>query len=150
MRHLLASSLLAASVLLTVSVLVAAPSSQGQAPQSTALASEMDAIKSELKGLAMTLRAAPLDAAKALAHVHELEAHLLAAKRLDPPKLSELPEAERAAHLTEYRRDMVAALDLMLKLELDVLSGDAKSAFEKVSGPLFQHREASHGKYQKK
>jgi len=109
----------------------------------------MESIKSELKGLAMTLRAAPLDGNKALPHVHELEAHLLAAKRPSPPPLEALPEADRAAHLVEYRRAMVAALDLMLKLELDVLAGDAESAFEKLSGPLFQHRAASHGKLQK-
>src|SRR5262249_46389770 len=69
----------------------------------------------------------------ALASLAEIEGLTLECKGMTPAAAQKLPEAERGAMATAYRRTMVDFLTRELELEAPLLDGDAekaKKAFE--------------------
>ena len=99
----------------------------------TELAAHMEKIEDAAKLLRKTLRD-PSSAGAALGTLAEIESHSLACKALVPAEVAKLPEAERAAMVSAYRRTMVDFMMRQLELEAALLDGDAdaaKAAFER-------------------
>jgi hypothetical protein len=85
---------------------------------------------------------------KVLAAITQMEGLLLLSKLEEPSNLSEKPEARRAAHTIAFRKDMIASLIQVLKLEVAVLDGDTEEAAEIIKGPLYSMRSEAHELYQ--
>ena len=85
---------------------------------------------------------------KVLAAITQMEGLMLLSKLEDPSNLSEKPEAKRAAHTIAFRKDMIASLIEVLKLEVAVLDGDTEMAVEIIKGPLYSMRSEAHERYQ--
>jgi len=100
----------------------------------TQLAQQMETIEDTLKGLRKHLKE-PATWPQALEALAEIERLSLACKALAPAAAEKLPEAERAAFVTAYRRTMVDFLMRQLELEAALLDGDAeaaKAAFDRL------------------
>jgi len=100
----------------------------------TELSQHMHKIEKHVKSLRKLLRD---ETARdgALSELAQLEQEALHCKGLAPETAAALPEGERAAFLTAYRRTMVDFLTTQLTLEAALLDGDAeatKQAFEKL------------------
>lgn len=144
--------------LLSLAVLVGAPrTAPPPSEEPTPLRAAMEDLKAHLKVVALSLRAGadpttPQGAAaaeRALEHVAGMQAAALAAKAEAPPEAGELPEAERAAHRTAFRRDLALLLGELADLEVELLEGRRDDAAARIAGSLFQLREASHERYQR-
>jgi hypothetical protein len=97
------------------------------------LASHMEKIEDTVKLLRKNLKddTTRSEALEALAEIQRLS---LVCKGLTPSNAEKLPEAERAAFVTAYRRTMVDFLTRQLELEAALLDGDAaatKAAFDR-------------------
>jgi hypothetical protein len=106
---------------------------EGHDEPETELAGHMERIEDTVKVLRKNLKD---DAGRpaALAALAEIEALSLQCKQLTPAMAAKLPEAERAAFVTAYRRSMVDFLTCQLELEAALLDGDAgrtKAAFDR-------------------
>ena len=98
------------------------------------LETRMHAIEDELKALRRLLRD-PAKSAEALAMLAKLQGDSLAAKSESPRFLAQIPEAERAKFLADYRREMVRFLEISLKVEralLDAKPAEAQVAFDEL------------------
>lgn len=124
--------------LCAVSVLVALPLArqegrkEGKQEHETELARHMEDIEHRAKALRKSLKEPGAQAA-ALEAVAEIERLSVLVKGLVPEAAAKLPEGERAAFVTAYRRTMVDFLMRQLELEAALLDGDAektKTAFE--------------------
>ena len=91
------------------------------------LAQLMEKLEDQLKPLRKNLRedGSPAVARAALVEIERLT---LACKELEPSAAAKLPEAERAAFVTAFRRTMVDFLTRQLELEAALLDGDAAAA----------------------
>ena len=112
-----------------------------------ALLSSMEGIKGNLKSLATRLRAED-GRDDCLAAVAEMQRLALVAKLQVPPRLESLPADEGQAHREVFRREMNALCVSLLALEVELLDGDVEEAWARISGPLFQQREAAHRRFQ--
>jgi hypothetical protein len=125
--------------LCAVSVLVALPLVRLQEPKEgkkqehdTELARHMEVIEDTARALRKSLKDESTRPA-ALEALAEIERLSVLVKGLVPEAASKLPEAERGAFVTAYRRTMVDFLMRQLELEAALLDGDAekaKTAFE--------------------
>jgi len=100
----------------------------------TELSQHMEKLEHTLKGLRKSMRD-PATLPDSLSALAEIESLTLQCKLLTPEAAAKLPEAERAAFVTAYRRQMVEFLTHQLELETALLDGDpakVKSAFDKV------------------
>lgn len=128
------------SALCAVSVLVALPLARSLSSQEerrkqeheTELSRHMEALEHAAKSLRKNLKEEATRPA-ALENLAEIERLSLLAKGLVPEVATKLPEGERAAFVTAYRRTMVDFLTRQLELEAAMLDGDAeklKTAFD--------------------
>lgn len=100
----------------------------------TELSQHMEKLEHTLKGLRKSMKD-PATLPDALGALAEIESLTLQCKLLTPEAAAKLPEAERAAFVTAFRRTMVDFLAHQLELEAALLDGDAakvKTAFDKV------------------
>lgn len=116
--------------------LAAALQEPGQKPHEpeTELARQMEQLEDQLRPLRKNLRADG-SSAEALTALVEIQRLTLACKLLEPAAAARLPEAERKALVTAYRRTMVDFSMRQLELEAALLDGDAaatQAAFERL------------------
>ncbi|MSR61951.1 MAG: hypothetical protein EXS08_05855 [Planctomycetes bacterium] len=100
----------------------------------TELGQHMEKLEDTLKGLRKSMKD-PATLPAALSALAEIESLTLQCKLLTPEAAAKLPEAERAAFVTAYRRQMVDFLTHQLELEGALLDGDpakVKAAFDKL------------------
>lgn len=103
------------------------PQEAAHAEEETELAGHMEEIEDALKQLRKSMKDASARAAS-LETLAEIQRLTLTCKALTPALVAELPEAERAALVTAYRRTMVDFLLRQLELEAALLDGDAQAA----------------------
>jgi len=106
--------------------------------EETELGSHMEKIEDTVKLLRKHLKE-PATYPAALEALAEIEHHSLQAKKLVPAAAASLPEAERAALTSAYRRQMVDFLRHQLDLEAALLDGNAEAA--KAAFDLFRAME---------
>jgi hypothetical protein len=106
-----------------------APKSPSSAEEQTVLAGHMERVEACLKKLRRTLRDESR-AAESLALAVELEEATLACKQEIPRKAAGVAEAERAAFVLAYRKEMLRVLQEELALEAALLDGNAAAALE--------------------
>ncbi len=141
----LAACLLLSTVLLPLRASTS-PTSPSTSPGS-ALAEHMEGLKENLKGIAMALQGP--DAERALRHVAEMQRIVLLAKLEIPPNLEEQPSADRDAHRVQFRKSLIAILQELAGMELDILDGEYEKALARIMGPLLQLRESSHERFKR-
>ena len=110
------------------------PRQEGHSGPETELAGHMEKIEDALKQLRKHLKEESARPA-ALEALAEIQRETLTCKALVPASAAEVPEGERGAFVTAYRRTMVDFLLRQLELEAALLDGDAqtiKSAFERL------------------
>ena len=95
-----------------------------QKEHDTELGRQMEKLEDLVRPLRKSLRAEGASA-EALATLAEIERITLTCKELAPEAAAKLPEAERSAFVTAYRRTMVDFLTRQLELEAAILDGDA-------------------------
>lgn len=125
--------LLAGATLAVLLLPFASARPQDDAHEDSELARQMEAIEDTVKLVRKHLKE-PATWPQALEALAEIERLSLACKALAPASAEKLPEAERAAFVTAYRRTMVDFLMRQLELEAALLDGDAeaaKSAFDR-------------------
>ena len=96
----------------------------------------MEGIEDAIKHLRRSLRD-PANLERSLELVVTLQTETFACKALTPSMAVDVPEPERAAFITAYRRTIVDFLDAELELEAALLDGDAdatSAAFARVRG----------------
>ncbi len=93
----------------------------------TVLAEQMEVLESHLAKLRRTLRDEELRD-ESLAHIAGIQAAVVASKAEAPVMLPSIPEGERAAFQTAYRREMVGMLMSLCDLEVAVLDGETDQA----------------------
>ena len=126
-------TLLAAPALLALALPFAPRGPQEPEHQETELAKNMEAIEDTVKLLRKHMKD-DATRAQALEALSEIQRLSLACKTLVPSEAAKLPEAERLAMATAYRRTMVDFLMRQLELEAALLDGDAaaaKTAFDR-------------------
>ncbi len=111
-----------------------------------ALEKAMEGLKKNLKALSMTV-ADPARNADSLKSLHAMQEIVLAGKLLTPVHASQVPEKDRAAFQTEYRRDMLKALVELAQAEMELLEGKNEAAKKRIAESIVTHRDASHAKY---
>lgn len=107
----------------------------------------MKSLKGHLKTLAGALQSPDTDEAS-LAALSEMQVITIAAKRLLPTNLEDVPEAKRAAHTKAYKVDMARLLQELAAIEIDVLERRHSEAFERIKSGLLEMRESAHDKFQ--
>ncbi|HEX6883341.1 MAG TPA: hypothetical protein VF530_08165 [Planctomycetota bacterium] len=125
--------LLACTTLAVLLLPFASARPQDDEHEETELAHQMETIEDTVKLLRKHLKE-PATWPQALEALAEIERLSLACKALAPASAEKLPEAERAAFVTAYRRTMVDFLMRQLELEAALLDGDAeatKAAFDR-------------------
>jgi len=94
-----------------------------------ALEEDMETIEQSLGALRRAIRDEATFPA-GLEALSKMEAATVRAKDQIPPMVADLPEAERAAFVRDYRKMMVEMLSAQLTCELALLDGDGESATE--------------------
>ena len=112
-----------------------------RADEDTELEQHMGKINKSLRTLRGELRGkadfAEIDRAKVLDLLQAVSVHAVASKSLVPLKAAEIPEAERAKFVTEYRQGMIKFVRGILDLESHVLAEDldkVKAAYQALNG----------------
>ena len=111
----------------------------GEAPpeqEETPMAEQMERVEDAMRTLRRSIRK-PESRADSLAHVQECQEGLMLAKGLKPMMLAQIPEADKAAFLRDFRLGMVEALEAYLELEralLEERDDDAKELYKKAAG----------------
>ena len=119
--------LLACTTLAVLLLPSASARPQDDEHEETELAQQMETIEDTVKLLRKHLKE-PSTWPQALEALAEIERLSLACKALAPASAEKLPEAERAAFVSAYRRTMVDFLMRQLELEAALLDGDAEAA----------------------
>lgn len=125
MRSLSACTLLAFTFLGAAALGLRADDDEPETP----LRQQMKVIDDGLKKLRKDLQD-PAKNADSLKRIAEMETAALFCKLETPPKSAKIPEAERAAFVTAYRKELVNVVRLMLDLETALLDGDNAKAQE--------------------
>ena len=117
---------------------VFAPAQQEHAGQSkgehTPLEERMHAMEDQLKALRRSLRD-PSRVVDSLASLAKFQEAALVAKSETPRMSAKVPEGERAKFVSDYRREMLHALELSLAVERALLDGkheEALARFEEL------------------
>ena len=100
------------------------------------LEESMEKIKAGVRKLRRSLKSAESDA-DSLTAIAGIQAAALAAKGESPRMTGRLPEADQAAFVVSYRKQMIELLQSMLTLESALLDGDreaASAAFDAMRG----------------
>lgn len=125
---------------------------KGRAGEHGALEQAMHRFEDHLRFLRRSLKE-PAQDEQSLEHIWQAEQDALAAKALVPEMAAAIAEAERAAFVTDYRKEMVKLVAAMLELEAAFLSGDreatqaaykAVKALEKPAHERFRVEEEDH------
>jgi hypothetical protein len=122
------------SAALLLILALSAPLPRQEEHSETELAGHMEKIEDALKQLRKHLKEESGRPA-ALEALAEIQRETLACKELVPTSAAEVPEAERGAFVTAYRRTMVDFLLRQLELEAALLDGNVeavKAAFERL------------------
>jgi hypothetical protein len=93
----------------------------------TELAERMEELEDHTKALRKSLKPEG-SSADALTHLAEIQRLTLVCKTMTPAAAGKLPEKERAAFVTAFRRSMVDFMQRQLELEAALLDGDAPAA----------------------
>lgn len=93
------------------------------------IAEQMEIVSGGLKRLRRTLKDSA-QRTESLAILAEVERAALAAKQGTPPMTDTLPEGEREAFVTAYRKTIAELLTRMLELEVALLDADLEKAQE--------------------
>ena len=109
----------------------------------------MSGIKKALKKTARNLSSGG-SVDEALAQIQEMQVHVLAVKALEPPVLEDAPESEHQRIRIEFRVMAAKVLRELIDMEIDVAEGRTAEAMARIKGPLFELRDESHEKFQKK
>jgi soluble cytochrome b562 len=131
MKRFLSHSALLALLVVPTARLV--PQDEKKHKLETELERHMETIEDTAKVLRKNLKD-PATWPAALEALSAIQREALACKSLVPAAAEKLPEAERAAFVTAYRRTMVDFLTRQLELEAALLDGNAdaaKAAFER-------------------
>jgi hypothetical protein len=99
---------------------------QDEEHETSVLEDHMETIEGAVKVLRRSLRD-PANRADSLELVAEIQAATVVCKSLVPPMAETVPEAERAAFVTEYRLMLVDFLGHQLALERALLADDAEA-----------------------
>ena len=121
-----------------------APPAPGAPPD---LGDVMNGLKGDLKALDAAVTAKKTD--DAINAVSDMERLVIEAKRCQPENIADKPEADRAAEVVAFRKDLIAMLTQLVSLETEVLDGKFDAASARISGPLMDLRDESHDKYRK-
>jgi|SRR4051812_16858502 soluble cytochrome b562 len=124
-------------VLVAAAMLVIAPGSSRLAfaaeDKDTELAKHMEEIQDNLKKLRKTVKD-PAQNKASLEALTKIQLATVASKALPPKKAETKPEAERPKYIADYRKDMVALLDHLGKIEVALLDNDNAKAEELFKG----------------
>jgi soluble cytochrome b562 len=134
-------------ILVSAALLVIAPGNSrfALAAEDTELAKHMEEIQDNLKKLRKTVKD-PAQNKDSLEVLSKIQAATVASKALPPKKAEGKPEAEKAKFIAAYRKDMVALLDHLGKIELALLDNDNAKAEELFKG-LKKSEDDGHEKY---
>lgn len=113
-----------------------AAQAQEPAHEHNELEESMEKIKGGVRKLRRSLKSAESDADSLMA-IAGIQAAALTAKGESPRMTGSLPEAERAAFIVAYRKQMIELLQSMLTLESALLDGNreaATAAFDAMRG----------------
>ena len=122
-------------ILVSAALLVIAPGNSrfALAAEDTELAKHMEEIQDNLKKLRKTVKD-PAQNKESLEALTKIQAATVASKALPPKKAESKPEAERAKYIAAYRKDMVALLNHLGKIEVALLDNDNAKAEELFKG----------------
>ncbi len=115
------------------------------AAEDTELAKQMEVMQENLKKLRKTVKNAADDAAS-LEALNNAQAAAVASKALVPAKAAQVPEADRAKFVAGYRKEMIALMEHLGKIEVALLDNDNAKAEELYKG-LKGIEDAGHEKY---
>ena len=107
----------------------------------------MDEMKARLKSLSASCTVKAQE--PALAAVMEMQRLILVAKAFEPNTMADKPEAERPAHLTAYRKELLRTLKELADLEADLLDGNFDAATKRVETSLPDLRDEAHEQFKK-
>lgn len=111
---------------LLVAVFMLAPAVRA-AEEETPLAKEMNIMDDSLKALKKII-AKPAENAKSLELIEKIQHAVVASKSMTPVEIKNVAQADRAKWLVEYRKEMVAVLEHMCKIEVAIVDGDNAKA----------------------
>jgi hypothetical protein len=122
-------------ILVSAALLVIAPGNSrlALAAEDTELAKHMEEMQDNLKKLRKTVKD-PAQNKESLEALSKVQAATVASKALPPKKAETKPEAERAKFIAAYRKEMVALLDHLGKIEVALLDNDNAKAEELFKG----------------
>lgn len=143
-RNTLVLAILSSGLAVSVLPRLVAQETLEQAP----LLECMEGLKDNLKNLAGSVQDAAQNDAS-LERIAAMQALTLRAKRLSPPNLEDFAVEERDNHLRAFRADLARLLIEMANMEIDLLEGRNADAFQRIIKPLYEMREAAHGRFQK-
>ena len=111
--------------------LLGAPSSaappQEEEHEESELHESMEVVEDAMKLLRRTVREAD-QSARSLELLSEIQSATIRCKSLRPPMVESIPEGERAAFVTSFRRTFLDLLEAQLELERAILDGDVERA----------------------
>lgn len=119
--------------------------SEGAGEDTTELAKQMEVIEEAMKKLRRTLKQADQNA-QSLEIVTQMQQAAVASKAQPPAMAADMPEAERAKFVQDYRKDMAKFIVVMCDMEVALLDGDNKKAEEHYKA-LSKWEDDGHEKY---
>jgi hypothetical protein len=105
---------------------------------------DMQAMDKAMRALTAQIKD-PAQNAASLAAVEQLQVATVSAKDAMPPLVAALPEAERAARLVEYKKEIVKLLRQELDLEEQLLDGNNTKAAETLAAIQATQQEGHRG-----
>jgi hypothetical protein len=113
---------------------------------------DLEAVMNGLKDNAKLLNGALAseDSKVALNSVIEMERLAALAKKFEPNNMAGMAEADKPAHIVEFRKTLIALLKQLTDIEASVLDGKFAPALDMMKGPLMQMRDDAHDKFQAK
>ena len=117
--------------LIASAFLVLSPATRA-AEEETPLAKEMNAMDDNLKALKKIIANAA-ENKKSLELLDKVQASVVASKSMTPAEVKNIPEAERAQWVADYRKEMAVLLEHLCKMEVAIIDGknaDAETLFK--------------------